>query len=73
VYILAHIHWCVVIDNMGHVFDIYPARYEIRTDEPRNVSVHLTIKQRSHPNMSIFCALNLPKTDLRSEGLRSLE
>ena len=48
-YVLAHIHWCVVIDHIGHVFDIDTSRYEIRTDEPRKVSVHYTIKAKESP------------------------
>jgi hypothetical protein len=71
-HVLAHIHGCVIIHNMCHVLDIQASGYEIRADEPKDESVHV-VKQGNHSNMSISCALNLPKTDLRSEGLRSLE
>jgi hypothetical protein len=36
-YILAHVHGRIVIDNMRHMLDIYTARYEVGTDEPKKV------------------------------------
>jgi hypothetical protein len=38
-HVLAHIHGCVVINNMRHVLDINASRYEIRADKPKDESV----------------------------------
>jgi len=39
-HVLTHIHGCIIINNMRHVFDIYASRYEIRANQPKNQLAH---------------------------------
>jgi hypothetical protein len=38
-YVLAHIHGRIIVDYMRHMFDVYPPRYEVGTDEPMDLSI----------------------------------
>ena len=54
---------------MGHVSDIYPSRYEVRTDESECVSAPHNQAKESPQHVN-FLRPKFPKTDLRSEGLK---
>src|SRR5712691_4204219 len=38
-HVLAHIHRCIIVNYMRHMFDVYTSRDEIRTHEPINRSI----------------------------------